>query len=154
MILAMPRLALDTPIGPLRLLEGAGALTAIEWSNKVLPDEPTPLLLEAKRQLDAYFAGALKTFDLPLRPPGSPFEQRVWQAMAEIPYGETRRYGDLAAALGAPARAIGQACGSNPLPIVVPCHRVLAATGLGGYSGSGGAETKRRLLVLEGVLLV
>ena len=153
-MIALPRIALDTPLGRLSLVEEAGALAAIEWRGQDAPDAPTPLLLEAKRQLEAYFAGRLKSFDLPLRPEGSAFERRVWQAMSEIPYGETRRYGDLAAALGATPRAVGQACGRNPLPVIVPCHRVLAAAGLGGYSGSGGAETKRLLLVLEGALLV
>lgn len=153
-MIPLPRLALDTPLGRLSLLEEAGALAAIEWGDRSSAEAPTPLLIEAKRQLEAYFAGDLRRFDLPLRPEGTVFERRVWQAMSEIPYGETRRYGDLAASLGATPRAIGQACGRNPLPIIVPCHRVLAATGLGGYSGSGGAETKRLLLVLEGALLV
>ena len=85
-------------------------------------------------------------------PQGSPFETRVWAAMRQIPYGETRCYGDLADAVGSAARAVGRACGSNPIPIVIPCHRVLAKSGLGGYSGQGGLATKRRLLALEGAL--
>jgi methylated-DNA-[protein]-cysteine S-methyltransferase len=152
----MPRLSLDSPVGRLTLIEEAGAIAAIDWGGSDAADEPTALLLEAKHQLDAYFAGERRQFDLPLAPRGgAPFERRVWQLMAEIPYGETRSYGDLAAALAAPARAVGQACGSNPLPILIPCHRVLAAGGeLRGYSGRGGVETKRQLLVLEGALLV
>jgi methylated-DNA-[protein]-cysteine S-methyltransferase len=109
-----------------------------------------PLLGEAARQLDAYFAGRLTRFDLALAPTGSPFEQLVWTAMRAIPYGETRCYGELAAAVGSAPRAVGRACGRNPIPIVIPCHRVLARTGLGGYSGAGGLTTKRRLLMLEG----
>jgi methylated-DNA-[protein]-cysteine S-methyltransferase len=150
----MAALGLASPVGRLTLIEEADALTAIDWGGADA-GEPTPLLLEAKRQLDAYFAGERRRFDLPLAPRGAAFERRVWQLMSAIPYGETRSYGDLASALGAPARAVGQACGSNPLPILIPCHRVLAAGGgLGGYSGRGGVETKRRLLVLEGALLV
>ena len=103
-----------------------------------------------QRQLDAYFAGHLTRFDLPLAPSGSPFEVGVWTAMAEIPYGETRVYGELAASVGSAPRAVGRACGRNPIPIVIPCHRVLAKAGLGGYSGSGGLATKRHLLALEG----
>ncbi len=151
----MPRLGLDTPIGRLTAFEEAGALAALDWGGKRASGEPTPLLLEARRQLEAYFAGRRRAFDLPLAPRGSPFELRVWQLMAEIPYGETRSYGDLARALDAAPRAVGQACGRNPLPILIPCHRVLAAAGaLGGYSGGTGVDTKRRLLILEGALLV
>jgi methylated-DNA-[protein]-cysteine S-methyltransferase len=150
----MPRLSFDSPVGRLTLFEEQGALTAVDWGGKS-SDTPTPLLLEAKRQLTDYFAGRRKQFDLPLAPAGSPFKQRVWQLMCEIPYGETRSYGDLAHDLDGVPRAVGQACGRNPLPIFIPCHRVLAAGGkLGGFSGGKGAETKRRLLMLEGALLV
>jgi len=110
------------------------------------------LLDEAARQLQAYFEGKLSHFDLPLAPAGSPFENRVWTEMQQIPYGETRCYGDLAAAIGSAPRAVGGACGRNPIPIVVPCHRGLAKTGMGGYSGQGGLDTKRALLRLEGAL--
>src|SRR6185312_1198804 len=99
--LTMPRLALDSPVGRLSLFEENGALAAVDWGVKRASGEPTPLLLEAKRQLAAYFAGKLHDFDLPLAPAGSPFERRVWELMSAIPYGETRSYGDLAAALGA-----------------------------------------------------
>ncbi|HEX7966872.1 MAG TPA: methylated-DNA--[protein]-cysteine S-methyltransferase [Stellaceae bacterium] len=151
----MPRLALDSPLGRLTLFEEDGRLTALDFGGKRPPGEPTKLLLEAKRQLAAYFDGRRKEFDLPLAPAGSPFELRVWQLMSDIPYGDTRTYGDLARTLAAAPRAVGQACGRNPLPILIPCHRVLAADGrLGGYSGGKGAETKRRLLMLEGALLV
>jgi methylated-DNA-[protein]-cysteine S-methyltransferase len=151
----MPRLSLETPLGRMTLFEEDGRLTALDWGGKRAAGEPTSLLLEAKRQLLQYFDGRRKEFDLPLAPAGSPFEQRVWELMLEIPYGETRSYGDLAHALAAMPRAVGQACGRNPLPILIPCHRVLAAEGrLGGYSGGKGADTKRRLLVLEGALLV
>jgi methylated-DNA-[protein]-cysteine S-methyltransferase len=151
----MPRLTCDSPLGRLTLFEEDGALTALDFGGKRSPGEPTKLLLLAKRQLDAYFAGKLREFNLALAPRGSVLEQSVWRLMTEIPYGETRSYGELARALAAAPRTIGQACGRNPLPILIPCHRVLAAGGaLGGYSGGAGVETKRRLLMLEGALLV
>ena len=150
----MPRISLDSPLGRLSLFEENGAITAVDWGGKRWAGLPSPLLLEAKRQLGAYFSGKLKCFDLPLAPAGPAFELRVWQLMRDIPYGETRTYGDLANQLDAAPRAIGQACGRNPIPILIPCHRVLAADGLGGYSGGKGLETKRRLLMLEGALLV
>jgi methylated-DNA-[protein]-cysteine S-methyltransferase len=140
---------MPSPVGHLILDEEDGALVAIRWS-----DEPggngNPLLAEAAHQLDAYFAGNLTRFDLPLRPAGSSFELRVWEAMQDIPYGETRSYGDLAIATHSAPRAVGRACGKNPIPIVVPCHRVLGKGWLGGYSGSGGLRTKQALLTLEG----
>jgi len=151
----MPRLVCDSPLGRLTLFEEDGALSVLDFGGKKSAGEPTRLLLQAKRQLDAYFAGKRHDFSLPLAPRGSTFERRVWQLMTEIPYGETRSYGELAQTLGAAPRAVGQACGRNPLPILIPCHRVLAAGGaLGGYSGGAGVETKRRLLILEKALLV
>ncbi|MGE3940402.1 MAG: methylated-DNA--[protein]-cysteine S-methyltransferase [Alphaproteobacteria bacterium] len=151
----MPSLSIPTPSGRLTIAEEDDAIVAIGWSDAE-PDRAagngSPLLAEAAAQLDAYFAGKLTRFDLPLAPSGSPFERLVWTAMAEIPYGETRVYGDLAETVGSAPRAVGRACGRNPIPIVIPCHRVLAKTGLGGYSGAGGLATKRHLLALEGTL--
>lgn len=151
----MPSLSLHSPLGEITLHEGAGddgapALVALDWGWGS-HQEPTPLLVEAKRQLDAYFDGTLARFSLPLAPDGTPFQRRVWAAMQTIPKGETRRYRDLAAMLGSGPRAIGGACGRNPIPVIIPCHRVLAANGLGGYSGHDGLDTKRALLRLEGV---
>jgi methylated-DNA-[protein]-cysteine S-methyltransferase len=147
----MPSLSISSPVGNLVLEEADGAIVAIRWSNE-RASNGSALLVEAARQLDAYFAGELKDFDLPLRPAGSPFERQVWAQMQAIPFGETRSYGDLAAALGSAPRAVGGACGKNPIPIVIPCHRVLAKGGMGGYSGAGGLKTKRTLLALEGAL--
>jgi len=150
----MARLSLPSPLGRLTLFEAGGAITALIWGGKSA-GTASPLLRDAKRQLDAYFAGKRRHFDLPLAPEGSPSEQRVWAVMAQIPYGETRSYGDIAQALGLSPRAVGHACARNPLPILLPCHRVTASDGeLGGYSGDGGVETKRRLLQLEGALLL
>jgi len=143
----MNRASLITPLGPVTLTETAGVITALDWHAS--PGAGSPLLTEALRQLQAYFDRRLTRFDLPLDF-GSGFQAQVRHAMAAIPYGETRRYGDLARDIGAPAQAIGQACGANPLPILIPCHRVLAASGLGGFSAKGGVESKVFLLKLEG----
>jgi len=147
----MPSLSISSAVGPLVLDEADGALVAIRWAAD-RTGNGSPLLAEAARQLEAYFVGKLTDFDLPLRPAGSEFEQRVWAGMQAIPYGKTRSYGELAARIGSAPRAVGGACGKNPIPIVIPCHRVLAKTGLGGYSGSGGLKTKQTLLALEGAL--
>jgi methylated-DNA-[protein]-cysteine S-methyltransferase len=143
------RLSLDTPVGWLTLEAERSALTRLGWGRR--SDRPSPLLRAAADQLRAYFTGNLKYFDLLLAPRGSPHEQRVWAALQQIPYGETVTYGDLARVTGSSARAVGTACGANPIAIVIPCHRVTAAGGaLGGYSGGTGAATKRKLLALEG----
>jgi methylated-DNA-[protein]-cysteine S-methyltransferase len=141
-------IAFDSPVGRLAIAEEAGAIVAIRWAADAV-GEPTPLLCEAQRQLAAYFDGRIHSFNLPLAPAGTPFERRVWTAMRAIPYGQTRRYGELAIELGSAPRAIGRACGHNPIAIVVPCHRVLARSGIGGYSGGAGLATKRALLALE-----
>ena len=110
------------------------------------------MLHRAKGQILDYLAGRLRAFDLPLAPAGSVYQRRLWRALQEIPFGETRSYGMIAHQLDSGPRAVGQACGRNPLPLLVPCHRVLAAGGkLGGYSGGNGLATKRHLLQLEGV---
>ena len=147
----MASLSISSPIGNLVIDEDNGVIGAIRWADEKT-GTGSPLLNEAARQLEAYFAGKLSDFDLPLRPAGSDFERSVWDQMQKIPYGETRSYGELAGALGSAPRAVGGACGKNPIPIVIPCHRVLAKAGLGGYSGSGGLKTKQALLTLEGAL--
>jgi methylated-DNA-[protein]-cysteine S-methyltransferase len=140
-----------SPLGLLTVSEEDGAIVAVRWRGRGATPAATPLLAEAARQLAAYFEGRLKDFDLPVRPAGSPFHQAVWQAMCRIPAGTTRSYGAIAAEVGAPAQAVGGACGANPIPIIIPCHRILAAGGsLGGYSGAGGTRTKLFLLTLEG----
>ena len=144
----MPQLSLHSPFGDLTVSEESGAIVAVDWGWGRDQTE-TPLLLRARAALFDYFDGARRDFDLPLAPAGSPFRTRVWAALRAIPYGETRTYGDLAAALGSAARAIGQANGANPIPILIPCHRVVAGNGLGGYSGGDGPVTKRALLALE-----
>ncbi|MBI5164309.1 MAG: methylated-DNA--[protein]-cysteine S-methyltransferase [Magnetospirillum sp.] len=148
----MPQLSFNSPIGPLAIAEEDGRIVSIDWGWP--PDsEETPLLLRARDQLEAYFTGTLRAFDLPLDPPGTAFQRRVWAALQRIPFGAVKTYGALAAELGTAPRALGGACGRNPIPIVIPCHRVLGTNGsLGGYSGLDGVDTKRFLLELEGVL--
>lgn len=145
----------DSPVGPLTLISNGAALTDLQFENPRYPYQPASsgvdaVLDRARQQLDAYFAGTLRTFDLPLAPQGTPFQKRVWAALAMIPYGRTMSYGALAAAIGNAnaKRAVGLANGRNPISIIVPCHRVIGADGsLTGYGG--GMERKRRLLELE-----
>lgn len=141
---------LDTPVGRLGVCDEGGAITRLGW-GLVAEGVKTPLLARAIHQLDAYFAGELRQFDLPLRVGGSDFQSAVCDAMSAIPFGDTRTYGEIAQAVGKPAQAVGSACGSNPIPIVIPCHRVLGAGGkMVGFSGAGGVETKVWLLRHEG----
>lgn len=144
-----PAVTIESPLGPVTIVERDGAIADISFAPSNHRDE-TPLLRRAAAQLAEYFAGTRTAFDLPLAPAHSAFQARMRAAMIAIPYGETKSYGELAAALESAARAVGQACGSNPIPIVVPCHRVLAAGGrIGGFSAGEGAATKRWLLALE-----
>lgn len=138
----------DTPVGPVSVVVRDGAIIRLEWA--VLNGPSDPIAQAAVAQLSDYFAGARESFDLPLAPEGSDFQRKFGAALCAIPFGDTRTYGDLARDLGVPAQAIGQACGANPIPIIIPCHRVLGATGLGGFSGAGGVECKVALLRHEG----
>ncbi len=147
---------IESPVGRLWITEAGGAIVRIAWTGHQTGDldaEPgeTPLLARAAEQLDAYYAGTRRDFDLPLAPPGTPFQRRVWIEMARIPFGVTASYGALARKTGSVARAVGGACGANPIPIVIPCHSVVGGGGaLGGFSGGAGPTTKRALLELEG----
>ena len=150
---------MESPVGELRIVEHDGAITAIEFTpyrdDTGRPrgdrDDAHPLLVEAVRQLRAYFDRDLKEFDLPLAPAGTDFQMRVWEQLLGIGFGETASYGQIAARLGmtnAASRAVGLANGRNPIPIVIPCHRVIGANGtLTGYNG--GIERKQTLLELE-----
>ncbi len=151
----------DSPVGPLLLAASDAGVHAIEFDAQrhPVPRGPHwrhgdhPLLDATAAQLDGYFDGRRKAFDLPLAPRGTGFQQAVWHALASIPYGQTRSYAQLAAHIGHPTatRAVGAANGRNPLPIVLPCHRVIGADGaLTGFGG--GLPTKRFLLELEGAL--
>lgn len=149
---------INSPVGKLKIIAGPKALVAIEWERAgrrrrldATRLEPRhPILCEAERQLNEYFAGTRTCFDLPLQPEGREFEKRVWQALRRIPYGQTRSYLEIAKAIGSPkaCRAVGAANSRNPLPIVVPCHRVIGAGGaLTGFAG--GLERKAALLAHE-----
>jgi methylated-DNA-[protein]-cysteine S-methyltransferase len=164
----------DSPAGPIRVIAHKDAITAIEFTGEPPEDaaprssmrvaaeraagrpvgdraDDDPLLVEAARQLTAYFDHDLKEFDLPLRPEGTPFQQRVWGELQKLGYGETATYGELADRLGmnrGASRAVGAANGRNPIGIVIPCHRVVGVAGsLSGYAG--GVERKQLLLELE-----
>ena len=149
-----------SPVGKLTLVATDRGLSAVLWENDrpgrvrlniVVEDSEHPLLLEAERQLAEYFAGRRQRFTLPLDPTGTTFQRNVWDALGTIPFGETRSYSQIAQQIGHPqaVRAVGAANGRNPLSIVVPCHRVVGATGaLTGFAG--GLDVKARLLALEG----
>ena len=152
----MPSTVVDTPIGPLGLTASDSALQGVMFDGRrVRVEGSSPVLDEAARQLDAYFAGELVAFDLPFEVNGSEFHRRCWLALASIPYGQTVSYGEQARRLGLghdAARAVGAANGRNPLPVVLPCHRVIGADGsLTGFGG--GLDVKRFLLEHEGALL-
>lgn len=141
----------ETPVGPLTLIFSPLGLTRIQFESLSEDYEPAGTLFEtAAQELAAYFAGELTRFSVPLAPCGTAFQKRVWALLPDIPYGETRSYGQLARLLGDSrlARAVGRANGSNPIPIIYPCHRVMGANGqLTGYSG--GLHRKELLLHLE-----
>jgi len=149
---------LETPIGTLRLVSNGRAMVRIEFEDRYSEDgsagnQNDPVLNECARQLREYFAGQRQQFELPLAAAGTDFQQRVWAALAAIPHGQLRSYRDIATAIHKPAavRAVGAANGRNPLPIVVPCHRVIGSDGsLTGFAG--GLAIKQQLLELEGAL--
>ena len=146
----MAQFTMQSPLGFLTLAEENGAITALSFGGLRETAPETPLLQEALRQLNAYFSGTCRVFTLPLAPVGTPFQIAVWQALCAIPYGETRSYGEIAAAIGRPkaCRAVGMAIHQNPIAILIPCHRVVGKNGkLTGYAG--GLERKRILLALE-----
>lgn len=144
----MPQLSLHTQVGDITVSEDDGHIVALDWGWGRDQSE-TPLLCRARDLLHAYFDGAPVSFDLPLAPAGTPYQQRVWAGLCRIPLGATRSYIELAREVGGSARSIGGANAANPIPILIPCHRVVATGGLGGYSGGDGLVTKRILLDLE-----
>jgi methylated-DNA-[protein]-cysteine S-methyltransferase len=152
---------IPSPVGTLCLIAHDKALCALLW-GKDQADDPLfcksqrldrhPLLLQTKMELDEYFAGKRKKFSIPIDPSGTDFQQKVWRALRQIPYGETRSYGEQARMIGLPkaSRAVGSANGKNPISIIVPCHRVIGTNGtLTGFGG--GLKTKQALLAIEGI---
>lgn len=144
----MPQLSFHTPLGALTLSEEGGAIVALDWGFG-RDQNATPILTRGRDQLQAYFDGTLHEFDLKLAPFGTAYRRRVWDALTAIPYGQTISYGSLAAQTGGSARSVGGANACNPIPIIIPCHRVVSRNGLGGYSGGDGLQTKTWLLALE-----
>ena len=142
----MPRLTINTPVGLLTIVEKGCAIKKICWSTSQ-KNEKTKLLLRAKKELENYFGGKLTRFTVPINPYGTSFQRKVWNSMAEIPFGKTATYGQIASTLHTSPRAVGNACSKNPLPIIIPCHRVIGGNGaLNGYTGGKGLKTKLLLI--------
>lgn len=155
----MEKTIVDSPIGTLELTSEANSLVELSFVDRAESVEPQPkesgILSQAVAQLNEYFDGKRRAFDLPLSPEGTAFQKEVWKSLGKIPYGQTITYGKLSEQLGNPKaiRAVGAANGSNPIPIIIPCHRVVGSgQKLTGYSG--GIERKRWLLRHEGILLL
>ena len=153
-------LRMDSPIGRIEVTADEGAITSLSierqghlpWEE--LPERTSDVLEAARVQLDEYFRGERAEFDLPLRLVGTPFQRQVWQLLGEVPFGDVLSYGEIGRSTGRPTagRAVGGAVGANPVPIIVPCHRVLASDGrITGYSGGNGIPTKVWLLDHEGI---
>jgi len=152
-------LTIDSPIGPIVIEVADDAVVALHMSQPGRAPEHRSddhdILRRAARQLDEYFRGDRRQFDIAVAFNDTPFRVKVWRAMARIPFGQTVTYGDLAREVGSAPRAIGGACGANPAPIIFPCHRVVASNGgLGGFSGGAGCDTKTWLLEHEGARLM
>ncbi|MFM6967913.1 MAG: methylated-DNA--[protein]-cysteine S-methyltransferase [Microbacteriaceae bacterium] len=151
---------MDSPIGRLELRAFKGKVVGVEIArggrlhNDGVPDSPSPVLDKARKQLEEYFAGTRKRFQIPVSLVGTAFQQSVWGAVNDIPFGKVLSYGEVGHETGRPTagRAVGGAVGANPVPIIIPCHRVLASDGrITGYSGGNGIETKAWLLDHEGI---
>lgn len=147
----MPQLSLHSPLGALTLSEERGAIVALDWGWGRDQDE-TALLRCACDQVHEYLDGERYDFEVPVDPAGTAYQRKVWAILSSIPYGATRTYADVARLAGGGPRSVGQANRCNPIPILIPCHRVVAAHGIGGYSSAEGIETKRYLLRLEACL--
>ena len=146
----MPELVYNSPVGLLTLVASNRAITSIEWRGNG-SNQKTKTLLLIKKELTQYFCGALTEFTVPLDPSGTAFQRRVWKLIMEIPYGELRTYRDISNTLNSSPRAVGGACGRNPIPIIIPCHRVVGSNGrLTGYTGANGIDTKSFLIKHEG----
>ena len=149
----MSRAVLSTPVGQLAIAGDGAAITRISWSvPPASTDRPVsdPVCEHAIAELEAYFDRRLTRFTVPFILIGTDFQRRVWEQMLDVPFGQVTTYGAIAGRLGAGARAVGTACGQNPIPIIVPCHRIVGSDGLlVGYSGGRGLETKRKLLDIE-----
>ena len=145
----MTQFSFHSPIGELTLSEEEGKIVSLDWGWSPISQE-TAFLIRAKQLLDDYFDGLNPVFNIPLNPHGTDFQQAVWQEMISISYGKTKTYGEIAKKIHSHPRAVGTACGLNPIPIIIPCHRIMGQNGkLTGYSGGDGVETKEFLINLE-----
>jgi methylated-DNA-[protein]-cysteine S-methyltransferase len=150
----MHHLTIESPLGPITVSAAEDAIVGLVIGHRHRESDPTGLLNQANRQLDEYFAGQREDFDLPLHFQGTPFQEAIWNTLPAIGHGDTISYRELGekAGLGTAPRAVGGAVGKNPIPIIIPCHRVLATSGhITGYSGGDGIPTKKKLLDLEGI---
>lgn len=145
----MPQLSLHSPLGPLTLTEEDEAIVSLDWGWGRDQTE-TPLLCKAREWLDQWMDSPQGAFPYKLAPYGTDYQKKVWKALYEIPVGETRTYLDIARQVGGSPRSVGQATGHNPIPILIPCHRIVGRQNLGGYSGDGGLDDKIWLLEFEG----
>jgi len=141
--------SLHNAFGWFSLVEQGGQITQLLWEERN-EGFHNGVLKQGLNQLEAYFAGTLTEFNLPLAPKGTEFQQQVYRVMQDIPFGDVLTYGEVAKKLGVSAQPVGQACGSNPIPVIIPCHRIVGTGHLGGFSGMGGVETKVQLLRHEG----
>lgn len=145
----MSGVSFHSPLGPITITEENGAIVSLSWGWETEPEE-TGLLCLARDQLRDYFDGRRTGFALALAPRGTPFQRSVWKQMLDVPYGRTETYGGMARAIGTGPRAVGTACARNPIPILIPCHRIVGGNGgLTGYSGAGGLGGKKYLLDIE-----
>ena len=144
----MSQFSLHTPVGDITVFEEDGAIVAVDW-GWALDQRTSAVLGTAREQLQGHFDGELKAFGLPMAPAGTTYSRLVWRAVCGILFGETRSYRDIPASAGGSARSVEQANGKSPIPLIIPCHRVVAITHIGGYSGGDGLTTKRWLLGLE-----
>jgi len=145
----MTQLSFHSPVGDLTLSEEDGMIVSLDWGWSPFSQETT-FLKAAKQQIDGYFDGLNPDFTLPLKADGSVFQKRVWQEIINISYGKTKTYGEVAEIIGSHPRAVGMACGLNPIPLLIPCHRIMGKSGkLTGYSGGDGIITKEFLLQME-----
>lgn len=144
----MPQLSLHSPVGDLTISEEAGAVVSLDWGWG-RDQEETPVLRQARKALFGYFDGMPLACDVPLALGGTVYQQKIWAALCRIPAGQTRTYIEIAREAGGSARSVGGANAANRIPIFIPCHRVVAVGGIGGYSAGDGLETKLRLLDLE-----
>lgn len=151
----MKTFVVNTSLGCIEITEQSGFIAKVAWSKSQASEQhsESSLLQDAAAQITAYFNGELTLFTLPIKAEGTPFQQRIWDEMRKIPYGQVMTYGEVAQKIESHPRAVGSACGKNPIPVIIPCHRIVGQASLGGFSAGDDQETKQQLLKLEGYQL-